>query len=241
MRIWKLALCSLLAFWPALSFAQTTVQIGRNTGDDIASGDTRELTEATPAVVTASTDCYVSTYAAPDERHCLFQVDFSSLPTAQNVTSAIIGCYQLDYAGSNINLVEWRRVLPPANVAQATWNSYSTGNAWNTGGGKTNGTDRDADVSFLGPAAATTSAYVFYTATADGLADIEAAMGVGTVTWLAQRANSTTNNYVLCRGSGETDGFRMYLELTYEPAGGGGSAVPKSRGLLSVPFKRKLQ
>jgi hypothetical protein len=203
-----------------------TVIVGLNTGDDYASGTSNELAEQNPTTVAAGTNFYVSTYSASDERHGLLTFDLAALPTGQVVSSARLARIVTDHAGTNINMIQWRRVLRTINTAQVTWNVYSTGNSWGTAGGKADGTDRDADVSFLGPDSSTPSLdYRFFDATSDGRTDIANAMGVGVISWLAQRANTNATEYINFGGSSGTDSVRPYLEITYA-AGGGGAAIP---------------
>jgi hypothetical protein len=199
-----------------------TVTVGLNTGDDVASGTSNELTEATPTTPAAGVNFYVSTYAAADERHGVLTFDLSSLPTGQTVSSARLAMIVTDNSGTNVNMIQWRRVLRTVNTTQATWTVAATGTPWTTLGGKDDGTDRDADVSFLGPDATTTGLdFKFCDATADGRTDIQNAMGVGVISWLAQRANANATEYINFGGSAGTDSVRPYLEITYDaPAGG---------------------
>lgn len=76
--------------------------------------------------------------------------DLSSIPSGHTVSDATLALYEYD-ASDVTGVGSWatnlHRLLRDWVEGEATWNIYSTGNSWTTAGAKSDGNDRDADVS----------------------------------------------------------------------------------------------
>jgi len=82
-----------------------------------------------------------------DFAHILIAFDLSAVPAGAVITSATLSLWEATAASTGGAPASWavelRRVLRDWVEAQATWNIYSTGNAWGTAGAN-NDTDRVA-------------------------------------------------------------------------------------------------
>ncbi|MDV2502681.1 MAG: DNRLRE domain-containing protein [bacterium] len=85
--------------------------------------------------------------AGSNASRVLIEFDVSSIPSSDTVTSATLSLYEYD-AADTASVSSWaaglRRVLVDWAEAQATWDDYSTSNAWTTGGAGSDGNDRSA-------------------------------------------------------------------------------------------------
>jgi hypothetical protein len=112
------------------------------------------------------------------------------------------------------------RVLRNWVDSEATWNQYSSGNNWTTGGCQSNGNDRVATpgtVSELGEALNT------YHALSVPVADVEGWIN-GTFSnygWLFELTSGASESFWTAASDSATNGVRPYLSVTYEEGGGG--------------------
>ena len=85
--------------------------------------------------------------AAVDCGNCsLVKFDISSIPAGSTIYSVTASFYedeaQAGNGGATTRTITMHRMLRNWVEAEATWNIYSTGNSWTTGGGRGDGTDR---------------------------------------------------------------------------------------------------
>jgi hypothetical protein len=176
-------------------------------------------------------------YSNGSHANLIFTVDLSSLPAGDNVTSARLRLYQ-DSAEAGTRTFTGRLMLGTIVPAELTWNerNNTANTAWNTAGALGDGTDRDADASFTGSVTATTSEYKNFDANAQGLADLEAAIGVGSISFVLERdgtGNDNTSNLFLGY-SFPTDGTRAVFEITHEEPAGGTYTLTADEGAFTL-------
>jgi hypothetical protein len=120
------------------------VTIGANTTDTFSGVDDTFVASDDPTTPKSGVDDLgVSKYAVGQHAHGIIRFPgLSNLPSGITVTTARIHLNILFLSISAGYTITARRVLRSINFAQATWNEYSTGNAWQTLGGLGN-LDRD--------------------------------------------------------------------------------------------------
>lgn len=88
----------------------------------------------------------VSTYSSQQERIALIKFDLSSIPGDATIDSVSLVLNQND-GGNGTDTIDVYRLLRNWVESQATWNSYSTGNAWSSAGAAFNNADRSSTLS----------------------------------------------------------------------------------------------
>lgn len=132
------------------------------------------------------------------------------------VTAAELGLYLTAFTSAGTPSIDFRNSKRAFVQSEATWNSFSTGNAWGTAGGINNTTDRDSTVLCNMSISATTLQY--YTCSHANLtAWVQAAMDGGGEDRLHTERNGTGNDGLLRTfGSNSQDSDkRPYLQITY--------------------------
>jgi hypothetical protein len=121
----------------------TVYRIGDNTGDDFSgSMHSGYLDAAAPTATAADYDLEVGLIPA-SEKGFTFIADCTGLP-AGTITAAKLVLKQ--YTNDSGSVADIRRLLVTFVQSQCCWDNRSSGNAWNTGGAKGNGTDRNSTV-----------------------------------------------------------------------------------------------
>jgi hypothetical protein len=80
----------------------------------------------------------------------LVRFDLSAISPSASVSAATLSLYEYDYYrnyGPTSFTMYLNRILVNWSESESTWNTYSTGNNWNTAGCGGSGTDYDTDVS----------------------------------------------------------------------------------------------
>jgi hypothetical protein len=205
---------------PRLTWA-ITVTLGENTTNTFASTKNRLLKESTPSTgYTSSLE--VSHYAAGDYSNTTIKVSLASITGPITVTSATLFLYQDNQGGSST--LEARRLLRDWYEPETNWDEWSSGNAWTTGGARSNGNDRIATVSGTTTPPATSGVWVSFTG---------AGMATDVQNWVNDSTTYPNYGWVLERqGIGEdaifhhfistqgSDGQRPYLQVIYTTGSG---------------------
>ncbi len=127
----------------------TTVTIAdKATGADFTGCEDAEATESTPTTNNGTAiSLNASTFATGDRRFGFIKFSgLSNIAGPVTVSSAKVRLYQLQGSAGPRNL-QLKRCLRDWAESQATWNIYSTGNSWTSGGGLSDGNDRSSTVS----------------------------------------------------------------------------------------------
>lgn len=113
------------------------VIIGNNTGDDFSGTIDAELYSASPDSNNSTTASKETTkYAAGDHRNSLYKfTGLSNITGPVTVNDAYIQMYCGDFGGTNPQTITAKRLLRNWVESEVTWNSYSSGNSWETAGG----------------------------------------------------------------------------------------------------------
>lgn len=159
---------------------------------------------------------------APDVDRVLLKFDFSSIPTGAESSAASLSLTIDADESDNTRTVDIFRVKRAWVEAQATWNNYSTGNAWQTAGAA-GANDRDATASCslsLGASETGTKSWTAWITT-----DLDAMFGVSptyTNNGFLMQAQTETNDAYRYHSSGNaTAGNRPNMTITYTLASGG--------------------
>lgn len=200
-----------------------TTRIGLNSTDDVASCNDVMMKEEAPTTnYDGGTNPLEATkYDVGDHANSLVKFDLTSL-AGVTVTSAKLGLYLYDFRETGPDTVSVFRVLRDWVESEATWNIYSTGNSWSTGGGIGDGTDRVAAA--VGSLSIGTAAQ-YYEFDLDA-ADVQDCIDNASANfgWLLERTDGQDDQHGrIFRQSNGTDGQRPYLEVTYT---GGGLSIP---------------
>jgi hypothetical protein len=202
-----------------------TVVIGDNTGDDYSGTEDVQIKSAAPNSNYSSgwTTFEISKYGSGDHAHVLLSFSgLSNITGNITVSAASINIYR-EGGSSGTRHVVARRVLRNWVESQVTWNIYSTGNNWTTGGCQSDGNDRVAASS----GAATVSGNGYITITdSQFYDDIEYIISgsYNNYGWICERSDDGEDGQYDIYWSAEgTDGNRPYLSVTYEEGGTGNS------------------
>lgn len=209
----------------------TIVVIGDNTGNDAAGTEDTELTEGAPTTNSQADALYeISTFGSGDRRFALIRFDLSGLSGPVTVNSVTLR-FNGEGGSATPKTMQLKRVIRNWVESQATWNVFSTGNSWSTGGGLHESNDRSSTVSASEPTTNSTGAGFEYEFTHANLAsDVEGFIN-GDFTnngWHIGLDNETGGggqSWVLTSSKG-SDGSRPELEIDYTEGGGGGSILP---------------
>jgi hypothetical protein len=124
------------------------ITIGENIGDDFAGISDTELMMGDPTTNVHTAETYeIAKFNSSGHRDVLIVVDFTAFRTSISNASITVNSVSLNMfptAFTGTEVIGIFRSLRAAVATQATWNIYSTGNNWASGGGRGNGTDRVA-------------------------------------------------------------------------------------------------
>ena len=132
-----------------------------------------------------------------DTRSATIVFTIPSTPAGESLVSATLYIYD-SLHGADATIDCYGLLQTPV-VGEVTWNSYSSGNAWNTPGAKGSGTDRNSSASDSHSAVSgDQGSYLSFDVTGD----------IGTSSeWLFETVTTSTNGIVL-DGATATDGQR---------------------------------
>ena len=127
----------------------TIITIGQNSTDTFTGITDTELEQGAPDTNKATNDIIeVTKFGAGDHRDGMIITNFGAFRTSIanapiTLASAVLNWWADTAApGGLINSVY--ESLRAAIITQATWNSFATASSWTSGGGRGNGTDRNA-------------------------------------------------------------------------------------------------
>ena len=159
---------------------------------------------------------------ATDVDRVLIKFDFSSIPTGSNASASALSLTIDADESDNTRTVDVFRVKRLWVETEATWNNYSTGNAWQTAGGA-GANDRDAIASCslsLGTSETGTKSWTAWT-----FADLNAMFGASPSYanngFLMQAQTETNDAYRYHSSGNATAGNRPNMTITYTLASGG--------------------
>ncbi len=120
---------------------------------DAAAGYDSRMGKTATAINTnfgTATQMYFRASGSNDE-HPIIKFDVSSVPSGATVVSATLSIYISSIGGTDANKrTDWYEVLRNWVESEVTWNIYSTGNNWTTGGADGIDTDRtDESVAYI--------------------------------------------------------------------------------------------
>ena len=111
----------------------TTVQNAVTVDSQITGIDLVRLLQSNPTYTDTGGAGGIGNFAADNSSTLFTASGLSSIPPGSTITSATLYFYA--GGGTGTQSVNTRRVLRNINLAQVTWNNWSSGNAWDTGGG----------------------------------------------------------------------------------------------------------
>lgn len=204
----------------------TVVVIGDNTGNDFSGTIDSWLSSYFNGTNFSANETMEATkYGVGDHSNSVIAfTGLSNIPAGATITGATLSLYLSD-AGGTSNTVTLKRILRNWVEGQVTWNEYSSGNAWTSGGAISDGNDRSATVT-ASLAINTTHEYKVFS-DAQLIADIQAIVDGGSnYGWTIERTDGQDDaNYRIFVTSEGANGQRPYLTITYT-AGGGATAPP---------------
>jgi hypothetical protein len=213
----------------------TIITIGENPGDTFAGITDTELTQGNPTNNDNTSETIeITKFGSGDHRDALFIVNFSAFRTSISdvpitVNSVSFSAWATAVSNGGALTIGVYQSLRAAVAAQATWNIYSTGNSWASGGGRGNGTDRVA--SALG---SLTPAGGQYNAASLTAASVQTLINAGSalVLTLERTDAADDGNFSVWRSSNNsTTTERPFLELNYDLASTGSLIVRRHGGL----------
>lgn len=216
----KRLLLALLLFAGSVC-AQTTVTIGENTGNTYSGSRLFELNQGDPTTAYWGTSGRLKKGLGSNE-----ELSLSLFPGLTNiagpvtVTSATLYIYQTT-TGDQTAITIAGHLLKRAPVYdQATWNVYSTGNNWGTGGAYNDTSDREGTAFDTSPAL-NGAGYIAFTS-AQLATDIQTAINAAAGTIGFQLVSDDLFSRITVAYEADSDGQRPYLEFTYTAAGSSG-------------------
>ena len=218
-----------------------TVTIGANSGDTYSGFADTKLKENAPTTNEGSTDNFeVTKYSGGDWTTGLVKASgISSIPAGSVITAVSLFFYQYlaDKANGTYVIVA-KRCLRNWVEAQATWNIYSTGNSWTSGGAFGDGTDRDATATFTSAGLdLSTGSYKELVGDAGAIYDVQRMLdgAIPNYGWMLERTDAFNDfGYRQFRSSEHTDGQRPYLSVTYSTPSG----QPRDKRSNTLPGMR---
>lgn len=218
-----------------------TITIGANTGDTY-SGFVETMLKENAPTVNQSGENYieVTKYSGGDWTTAIAKATgISSIPAGSVITAVSLFFYQ--YLGDKANgtyVVSAKRLLRNWVEAQATWNVYSTGNSWTTGGAFGDATDRDTAASFASAGLdLSTGSYKELVGDAGAIYDVQRMLdgAIPNYGWMLERTDTFNDfGFRQFRGSEGTDGQRPYLSVTYSTPSG----QPRDKRSNTLPGMR---
>ncbi len=201
----------------------TTVVIGDNTGDDYPGTEDTYLNAAASTTNYGSNtglQLYDGIIGSNDRTVLLSFSGLSSIPSGISVNSATLAIYKTDTdAGTSSNAVV-KRCLRNWVEGEATYNNYSSGNAWTEGGGQSDGNDRSATVSVTIPI--TGSSGLKSASDAQLASDVQDIINgvLSNYGWVIECVDVTGAPFHNFGASEGTDGQRPYATIDYSTGGG---------------------
>jgi hypothetical protein len=192
---------------------------GTYTGDDTDVNDTQMKQYYPTTNYSTSAELEATKFGSGDHSHSLLYFDLSGIPAGSTITGATLGLYVVS-RNSGTRTITLKALLRNWIEAQATWNIYSTGNNWTTGGALSDGNDRSSTTT----ASASISATGWATwSGAQLIADIQAIVGgTSNYGWHLERTDSQNDGrYDVFTSSAGDNGNRPYLSVTYTEGAGG--------------------
>lgn len=191
---------------------------GNNTTNDYSGVHDTYLELASPTTNYGSNDdIFIDRYDASYHRNSLIRfTGLSNIPSNATITSVVLTLY--NYQSNGAPTLDLHKVLRDWVLAEATWNIYSTGNSWGTGGCENFGTDCTAGAS--ASTTATPSSYIQWGSTSQMVADVQSWVN-GSATnngWLVVRQDAGEDNaFTHCYSSDRqfADGYLPYLTVEY--------------------------
>lgn len=161
-------------------------------------------------------------YSTYSRRQFYQATGLSNITGPVTVNSATMYFYIYAQATTADVTMTLRRVLQAIVDGEITWNVYSTGNAWDTGGGSTAGTDIDTSAAASGLTGIAAGAW--FSVTGANLAAMVEGWINGTYSnYGLQMVSSSTDYKDIVTGAGGYDGTRPELFVDWSVSGGGGS------------------
>lgn len=166
----------------------------------------------------SATTYEISKYSASGHSHLPIKFPTSSIPSTATVTSVTLGIYSSSTSAGSRTL-EIHGILRTWVNAQVTWDSYSTGNSWTTGGALGSGTDIASTATTTGVTMPSGGSWLTHTATSGDILDDVQDWIDGTTTnngWHMQRDDGADDSqYNIFVSTEGTDGSRPYLKVVY--------------------------
>jgi hypothetical protein len=199
----------------------TVTVISDNTGDDYAGTEDTSISNTNPTTnYGTSSTMELTNWAGGSDKHlCLSFSGLSNISASEVVSSVTLGIYRFN-GDANTHSIGLKRLLRNWVEAQATWNIYSTGNNWTTGGGESDGNDRSG-TSSGSFSSSSVAGYKTITSTGQLMDDVQDFID-GTLTNYGHHVEvlDASNYWAQYRASEGTDGQRPYLSVTHAAAGG---------------------
>jgi hypothetical protein len=211
------------------------ITIGENPGDSFAGITDTELTQGSPTSNSNTSETIeITKFGSGDHRDALFVISFSAFRTSISNASITVNSASFSMWATAIShgalVIGVYQSLRAAVAAQATWNVFSTGNSWTSGGGRGNGTDRVTTA--LG--ALTTPSNGQYNAASLTAASVETLINAGSALILTLERTDAQNdgNFSVWRSSNNsTTTERPFLSLDYTLASAGQPTSGRSNGV----------
>lgn len=224
-----------------------TVTIGANTTDTYSGFADNKLKENAPTTNEGSTNnIEVTKYSGGDWTTGLVKASgISSIPAGSIITATSLFLYQYlaDFANGTY-VVAAKRCLRNWVEAESTWNIYSTGNSWTTGGAFGNGTDRDTAATFVSAGLdLSTGAYKELVGNVDAIYDVQRMLdgAIPNYGWMLERTDASNDfGFRVFRSSEGTDGQRPYLSVTYTTPAAGHPAQIRTRGTPGMSARQRI-
>lgn len=155
----------------------------------------------------------------------LIKPDFSLIPVGATITAATLKMTPITDLSSNARTMSAHRVLRTVVYSQATWNVYSTGNGWGTGGCSNSTTDYDGAVlmgSQTQPASPTLNDALSFTMTLDAAEMQKLFDGTYTNNGIVLFVDTQVDDFIQYASTDHaTSSYRPVISITYEDGGGG--------------------
>lgn len=192
-----------------------TIVISDNTTADFNGSEDTQIRESDPTGnYSSETRIEAQRYSAGAYRSTLIKFSgLSNIPAGSTINSATLSIYIVESSASDASYqIGAYRLLRNWVEAEATWNSYSTGNDWATPGATGSG---DCSASAGGTVVVGTSATTYQDIT--GLAaDVQAMIDGANYGWLLRKDGGGTNDLSYRSFSSELDSNGQRPKLTVD-------------------------
>lgn len=203
------------------------ITIGENTGDDFVGISDTELMMGDPTTNVHTAETYeIAKFNSSGHRDVLIVVSFAAFRASISNATITVNSVSLNMWPTNLGhgglTIGVYQSLRAAVASQATWNNYSTGNSWASGGGRGNGTDRVAT-----PLGSFASLGAGFNAAALSAASVQTLINAGSalVMTLERTDGADDGNFSTWRSANSSlTTERPYIELDYTLSGGGGGS-----------------